>query len=147
MRLKRRHLLEGYIKVPELSKNGKQHLHVLMRGSYISQVLLSRWWQEIHKAKVVGITRVKYRRSKRDLAAYMAKYMSKACLWRYSWNWTWVWRGFCRDWKNLKRWWRNEINTGRAGDFKICIRLWALWLQGRWKPPPEVANPPHKWKL
>jgi len=52
MRLKRRNLIQGYIKVPEMSKNGKQHLHVLFRGSYLEQSLISNWWQEIHHAKV-----------------------------------------------------------------------------------------------
>lgn len=147
MRLKRRGLLEGYIKVPELSKNGKQHLHVLFRGSYISQVLLSRWWQELHKAKVVGITRVKYRSRKSDLAAYMAKYMSKALLWRYSWNWTWVWRGFVRDWAALKRWWRSEVAAGAPDNFRACINLWTLWLHGRWKPAPGQLPEPARAKF
>lgn len=107
MRLKRRGLMKGYIKVPELSKNGKQHLHVLFRGSYIDQALISQWWQELHQAKIIDIRAVKHGRSPRSLANYMAKYMSKANLYRYSWNWGWVWRGFVKDWTALKRWWHS----------------------------------------
>jgi len=133
-RLQRRGLIKGYIKVPELSKNGKQHLHVLFRGSYIDQRLISHWWQEIHQAKIVDIRKVSYRRSKQNLANEMAKYMSKANLYRYSWNWGWVWRGFCNDWKNLKRLFRHvegEINSGNVG---TLIKLWKFWLKGLWRP-------------
>ena len=116
MRLKRRGLMKGYIKVPELSKNGKQHLHVLFRGSYVDQKLLSAWWQELHHAKIVDIRRVWSNADKRKLASDMASYMAKANLYRYSWNWAWVWRGFCKDWTQLKRWWR-YLNEGGAYHF------------------------------
>ena len=133
-RLRRRGLIKGYIKVPEPSKNGKQHLHVLFRGKYIEQVLISQWWQEIHKAKVVDIRKVSYRRSKQNLANEMAKYMAKSTLYRYSWNWDWVWRGFCNDWQKLKRLFRyveGEINSGNVG---TLIKLWRFWLKGLWQP-------------
>jgi len=134
MRLKRRGLLKGYIKVPELSKNGKQHLHVLFRGSYLEQAELSKWWQELHGARVVDIRKVKGGRTPRQLASYMAKYMSKENIYRYSWNWDWVWRGFCRDWKLLKRLFRyvcGGIYPNNVGDL---LRLWRLWLHGFWEP-------------
>lgn len=102
MRLKRRGLVSAYIKVPEASKNGKQHLHVLYRGSYISQAYLSEVWQELHKAKVVDIRKAWSKGNNRRLASYMAKYMSKENFWRYSWSWSWVWRGFVKDWQLLK---------------------------------------------
>lgn len=134
MRLLRRGLIQGYIKVPELSKNGKQHLHVLFRGSYISQVLISRWWQEIHHAKIVDIRKVKGGRSPRQLASYMAKYMSKENIYRYSWNWGWVWRGFVGDWKRLK-----QLVTCFYGGISLTshetlLRWWRLWLKGFWQP-------------
>ena len=97
--LQRHNLMEGYIKVPELSKNGKQHLHVLFRGSYIQQSLIKAKWQQLHHAKIVDIRKVKYPKSKRAIASYMAKYLSKENIYRYSWNWGWVWRGFVGDWK------------------------------------------------
>jgi len=103
MRLKRRGLLKGYIKVPENTKKGKQHLHVLFRGSYIEQQLLSHMWDQIHHAKVVDIRAVKSYRHRRQIASDMASYMAKENHYRYSWNWDWVWRGFCKDWKELKR--------------------------------------------
>jgi len=133
-RLRRRGLVRGYIKVPELSKNGKQHVHVLFRGKYIEQTLISHWWQEIHNAKIVDIRLVAYRRHPRQLASYMAKYMSKENLWRYSWNWEWVWRGFVSDWKRLKRLVRQNYGeiTGKAKD--ILLIAWRLWLHGTWKP-------------
>jgi len=124
MRLKRRGLVEGYIKVPELSKNGKQHLHVLFRGEYIAQAMLSEWWQEIHKAKVVDIRQVRHKRSKGQLAAYMAKYLSKENFFRYSWSWDWVWRGFVKDWTKLKRGLREICEMS---DLKFTPALLFLW--------------------
>lgn len=134
MRLKRRNLIKGYIKVPELSKNGKQHLHVLFRGSYLEQALISHWWQEIHQAKIIDVRAVKSERSPKALASYMAKYMSKENLYRYSWNWEWVWRGFCNDWKRLKKLWHYMNESGTFYPFSDCLRWWRLWLKGFWTP-------------
>lgn len=134
MRLKRRGLLKGYIKVPELSKNGKQHLHVLFRGSYIEQAIISQWWQELHQAKVVDIRKVSYRRGKAGVAAYMAKYMSKENAFRYSWNWDWVWRGFVKGWKRLKLMLRTYYGEITGKIFQLLLTLWRLWLHGKWMP-------------
>jgi len=134
MRLKRRNLLQGYIKVPERSRNGKQHLHVLFRGSYIDQRLLSHWWNEIHHAKVVDIRAMRKGRDKKALASYMAKYMSKENAYRYSWSWGWVWRGFCKDWTQLKKLWRYHNQYGERTDFETLLRWWRLWLKGFWRP-------------
>jgi hypothetical protein len=134
MRLKRRNLLQGYIKVPEQSKNGKQHLHVLFRGSYIEQAYISHLWQQIHHAKIVDIRQVDRKRGNRKIASYMAKYMSKENIYRYSWNWGWVWRGFCNDWQQLKklfRWVKGDINSENIGHL---MKLWRLWLKGFWEP-------------
>jgi hypothetical protein len=129
MRLKRRGLVEGYIKVPEASKNGKQHLHVLFRGEYIAQAMLSEWWEEIHQAKVVDIRQVKQRRSKGQLAAYMAKYMSKDNFFRYSWSWNWVWRGFVKDWTALKRGVRIWCEMSGHEFMPALLFLWRLVLK------------------
>lgn len=142
MRLKRRGLIKGYIKVPEPSKNGKQHLHVLFRGSYIEQQLLSRWWQDIHHAKVVGITRVSKRRGKKGLAAYMAKYMSKDNFYRYSWSWEWVWRGFCKDWADLKKRFRQLEPFFNNLTFTYLIKVWAWCLRNDFHPPMNFLPDP-----
>jgi len=133
-RLRRRGLVRGYIKVPELSKNGKQHVHVLFRGEYIEQALISHWWQEIHNAKVVDIRLVPYRRNPKALASYMAKYLSKENLYRYSWNWEWVWRGFVSDWNKLKRLCRQTFGEIEGEVKDILLYSWHLWLKGKWKP-------------
>lgn len=103
MRLQRRGLIDSYVKVTEMTKKGKQHLHVLFRGKYIAQAMLSEMWQEIHKAKVVDIRRAGQKWSNSQMAHEMAKYMSKDSAMRYSWSWAWVWRGFVKDWDMLKR--------------------------------------------
>lgn len=127
MRLRRRRLIEGYIKVPERTKEGKLHLHILFRGKYIAQRFLSRQWKEIHESEIVDIRAVKLKRGKKNVAAYMAKYMNKSLAGRYSWNWNWVWRGFCNDWLLWKRFWWKEY--GQFGTlFSACISGWIMWL-------------------
>lgn len=135
MRLKRRGLIQGYIKVPEASRNGKQHLHVLFRGSYIEQALLSHWWQEIHHAKIIDIRKVGRNVDKKKLASDMASYMAKDNWYRYSWSWGWVWRGFCRDWARLKKLWRYLNESGEYYGFQKLLIWWRFWLKDLWTPP------------
>lgn len=142
MRLKRRNLIKGYIKVPNLSKNGKQHLHVLFRGSYIEQQLLSHWWQEIHQAKVVDIKIVRRGTDPKKLASEMASYMAKNNAFRYSWSWGWVWRGFAGDWAKLKKLVKltyGEI-TGKA--LQVLLLSWRMWLKGTWQPDFSFLSEP-----
>lgn len=128
-RMRRRNLIKGYIKVPEPSKNGKQHLHVLFRGSYIDQRLISQWWEEIHHAKVVDIRKVKYSRSPKQIACYMAKYLSKDNSFRYSADWGWVWRAFCKDWANLKRIGWYVARNGGNFPFSRVLEVWNICLR------------------
>ncbi len=134
MRLKRRDLIQGYIKVPERSKNGKQHLHVLFRGKFIEQAMISEWWQEIHKAQIVDIRNVGTKRHPKQLASYMAKYMSKENIYRYSWNWGWVWRGFVKDYQRLKKAYKCVRSDVNLVGFQEFIKWWRLWLKGIWQP-------------
>jgi len=134
MRLKRRHLLTGYIRVPEYTKSGLQHLHIIFRGSYIDQAYLSALWHQLHGAKVVDIRAIKNLDGKRGMANYMAKYMTKELAGRYSWDWGWVWRGFCRDWTHLKKLWRYLVGSGTGNTFQDLLRWWRLWLKGYWTP-------------
>jgi hypothetical protein len=143
LRLKRRGLLKGYIQVPELTKSGLQHKHVLFRGSYIEQQLISHWWQEIHKARVVDIRKVNTPSTKGRIAGYMAKYMAKDMIARYSWDWGWVWKGFVKGWKALYRYWRDE--EGKVGGFAVLLNAWRNALRdGPVKELIEalLANPP-----
>jgi len=150
MRLKRRGLIEGYIKVPEPTKEGGLHLHILFRGSYISQRLISKWWGEIHKSTIVDIRFVKLNRGKHKVAGYMAKYMSKESAGRYSWSWGWVWRGFCRHWVIYKKYWWKHFNVEGKTTFRNCLIGWQMWLHGLYSfdiagmeedlPPPLVIR-------
>lgn len=124
MRLKRRGLLTAYIKVPELSKNGKQHLHIIFRGQYIAQAMISELWQQLHQAKIVDIRGISKNPSKSYLAAYMAKYLSKENFFRYSWSWSWVWKGFVKDWNKLKSIAYHLTEAGIYTSMKDVLNLW-----------------------
>lgn len=130
MRMLRRHLIQGYIKCPELTEEGRQHLHVLFRGSYVSQRLLSQWWEKIHQSPVVDIRSFRPYGGKRRIAAYMAKYMSKELAGRYSWSWGWVWRGFAGHWQKWKKWWSYWYERPGKTSFKNCLVGWQFWLKG-----------------
>lgn len=129
-RMKRRGLIEGYIKIPERTKNGREHLHILFRGKYIPQKLLSKWWDEIHHSKVVDIRFVKLKGGSHKIANYVSKYMSKDTAGRYSWSWGWVWRGFCKDWDTYRRYWWKWFHVEGKTTFRNCIKGWDFWLRG-----------------
>ena len=97
---------------------------------HISQRLVSKWWGEIHKSKIVDIRFVKLNRGKHKVAGYMAKHMSKESAGRYSWSWGWVWRGFCRHWTIYKRYWWRHFNTEGKTTFRNCLIGWKMWLYG-----------------
>lgn len=134
MRMIRRGLLQGYIKVPEMGADGRKHLHVLFRGSYVEQRLIKEWWSQIHNSEIVDIRLLKPYGNPRRVASYMAKYMSKEAAGRYSWSWGWVWRGFCQDWALYKKWWWKCIHVEGRTSFSNCIAGWNLWLKGAWQP-------------
>lgn len=140
MRMVRRGLLQGYIRVPERGQNFRDHLHILFRGSYIDQALIKHWWSQIHNSDIVDIRLVRTYGSPRKIAAYMAKYMSKESSGRYSWSWGWVWRGFVKDWTLYKRWWWKTIHVEGKNSFRNCIAGWDMWLKGVWQPDLDLMQ-------
>lgn len=127
-RLRRRGLLEAYFCVPEVTRSGLVHLHLIFRGSYIAQALLSKWWEDIHQAPVVDIRLVKFTR--KAVARYVGKYVSKdLSFFRWSCSWSWVWKGFCRSWEQLKR---------VARDYDLS----RTWLLNIWRIHCCMALPP-----
>jgi hypothetical protein len=135
MRLGRRKLVTSYIRVPELTKTGLRHDHVLFRGSYIEQKFLSEQWEAIHGAPVVDIRRV---RGRRGIANYLANYLAKSPASRYSYSWTWVWKGFVGSWSYLKKIAYN--NSWSSRHLLTCWR-WAVKLNRKIEevlPWPEV---------
>lgn len=130
MRLLRRGLIKGYIKVPETAPDGRQHLHVLFRGSYIEQQLIKRMWESIHRSSIVDIRLVRVGRNPGRVANYMAKYMSKDAAGRYSWSWWWVWPGFCRHWTVYKRWYWLFLDRQGKTTFSNLLFGWDCILRG-----------------
>ena len=129
MRMKRRGYIRSYIKVPEPTKAGKQHLHVIIEGEYIHQAYIAEQWRNIHHAKIVDIRRVRHGNGKHRLASYMAKEMSKNGMFRYSWSWSWVWKGFCKDWAKLKRLWHYHNFYAANIPFSDLLKIWRHFLR------------------
>lgn len=134
MRLRRRGLVQGYIRVTETTESGLLHLHILFRGSYISQRWISATWKEIHGAPIVDIRPFRLSTNPKKTANYMAKYMSKDSASRYSWSWGWVWRGFCRHWLILKRRVRQQYPGDHALWLSKVLQLWQLCLHDKLAP-------------
>lgn len=119
MRLKRRTMLVDYIRVAELTKRGVRHEHILFRGTYIQQSYLSYLWNQIHRSPVVDIRAIRDWGSKRRVAGYVAKYLSKASCGRTSYSWGWVFKGFVGQWELLKK------GLGRLGcGISAIIKFW-----------------------
>jgi hypothetical protein len=90
MRLRRRFGSFEYIGVKEI-KGDREHLHLVFRGSYMEQALISAMWQGIYHSKVVDIRKV-YKA--RGGARYLAKYLAKGILNRYWCSYNWVFKGW-----------------------------------------------------
>ena len=90
MRLRRRFGAFEYIGVREI-KSDRQHLHLVFRGSYIEQLLISDLWVEIHHSPIVDIRAMyKVRGGARELAKYIGKEICN----RYWCSYNWVFRGW-----------------------------------------------------
>ena len=141
MRLKRRNILIDYIRVIEYTRSGFEHVHMIYRGSYIPQPVLSDMWQEIHQAPIVDIRSIKSSRHHlRGAAGELAKYMAKEGCRRYSWSWGWVYKGFVRTWKQAKSLFSQIIHYHPIpGAFLRFIDLWHIHLRGR-SPPSHLIN-------
>lgn len=138
MRLKRRNLLDGYIKVVEQAPDGRKHLHILIRGPFIKQAIIKAMWTDIHQSSIVDIRLVKPRRTPAAMASYMAKYMSKEHAGRYSWSWAWVWRGFVGHWTILKRYVRWCYYDKDVNPMPMVLKLWRFYLKTGKQPDWEL---------
>ena len=99
MRLRRRLGAFEYIGVREI-KGDRQHLHLVFRGSYIEQKLISAMWDKLHKSQVVFIEAV-YKA--RGGANYLAKYICEQADNRYWCSYNWVFKGWCGWSKRVMR--------------------------------------------
>ena len=109
MRLRRRWGRYEYLGVKE-KKGDRTHLHLVFRGKYMEQALISAMWADLHKSPVVDIrqvTRVK------GGARYLAKYLAKATIDeetgelkynRYWASYNWVFPGWVSWSQRVKRW-------------------------------------------
>jgi hypothetical protein len=99
MRLRRRFGQFEYIGVKEV-KGDRQHLHLVFRGGYMEQAIISAMWQAIHKSKIVDI-RLVYKA--RGGVRYLAKYLTKEMFNRYWASYNWVFKGWVGWSKRFKK--------------------------------------------
>lgn len=76
-RIRRRHgaRARGYVKVVEFTAAGTPHLHLALDIPFTSQRWLSEQWHELTGSPIVDIRAV---HSRRGVARYLAKYLTKA---------------------------------------------------------------------
>ncbi len=99
MRLRRRWGVFQYIGVKEI-KGDRQHLHLVFRGSYMQQAVVSAMWASLHLSPIVDIEAVY---EARGGARYLAKYLAKEAVNRYWASYDWVFRGWVGWSKRVKR--------------------------------------------
>lgn len=80
-----------YLAIAEATDAGEPHLHILLRGGYIPQKLLSEFMRDFIESPIVDIRRI---RDSRKAVAYVAKYVTKAPLQFGSAKRYWFSRGF-----------------------------------------------------
>lgn len=123
-----------YFIVMETTKTGEPHLHILVRGPYLSQKWLSKRMQELARAPIVD---VRYVRSAKKAAEYVSKYVGKAP----------------KQFDGCKRYWRSmdymhptraEIKAQRAPDttFYFIRQDFATYTKalGSYGITPSAAN-------
>ncbi len=78
-----------YMGVIERGKGGMVHIHVVGYGDFIPQEEISRWWQDVHGAKITYIESVRHYMERKKLnvddltlaiklmIGYVTKYLSK----------------------------------------------------------------------
>ena len=132
MRLRRRYGRFEYIGVVE-TKGDRVHLHLVFRGEYMAQAMISSMWQEIHSSPVVDIRAVW---GARGGARYLVKYLAKATS-RYWASYEWVFKGWV-GWSHRVKRAVGEFPSrsllmvlARLDKVKRCITLeWLGWDYG-----------------
>ena len=99
LRLRRRFGRFEYIGVRE-KKGDREHLHIVFRGRYMEQAVVSRIWNEVHKSPVVDIRLI---RGVKGGARYLAKYLVKGERNRYWTSYNWVFQGWIRWSQKVKQ--------------------------------------------
>ena len=76
-RIRRAHPKDAidYFVVTEATKRGEPHLHILLRSPYLAHSMLSEAMAELASAPIVDIRKI---RGRKEIAAYVAKYIAKA---------------------------------------------------------------------
>lgn len=100
LRLRRRYGRFEYIGVKEV-KGDREHLHLVFRGEYMEQSVISAMWASIHKSPVVDVRAV-YK--VRGGVRYLAKYLAKETLSRYWASYNWVFKGWVGWSKRFNKW-------------------------------------------
>ena len=100
LRLRRRFGRFEYIGVKEV-KGDREHLHLVFRGKYMKQALISAMWASLHKSPVVDIRLAK---GVKGGARYLAKYLTKGEFNRYWASYNWVFPGWVSWSQRVKRW-------------------------------------------
>jgi len=131
MRLRRRLGRFEYVGVREV-KGDRQHLHLVFRGSYIEQQLISAIWTEVHKSPVVFVEAMyKVRGGARELG----KYLTKEIYNRYWASYGWVFKGWVGWSHKVRRIYGNfpskHILVALA-KLDVLERLRAMWILAPW---------------
>ena len=140
-KLRRRDIEFEYFNVKTKEGNGVLHLFFVFtsRKAYISQKWLSKTWQEIHKARIVFISKYRYKAAKKLSCYLVSQYVGgQSGFDRYSWSRKEP-SGFVKCWHCLKRWYSDQelyhvwqrYLAGQTLHLQGDMIIWCV------KPPPD----------
>jgi len=103
-RLRRLGNVRAYIKVIETRPDSRSHIHLIARGTYLDQALISALWSSIHNSPIVDIRAVQGgNRHRWAVARYLVKYLTKELHRRVSPSRHWLYPGSSHAWNSLVR--------------------------------------------
>lgn len=130
MRMRRRLSKFEYIGVREIDSRGACHLHILYRGDYVSQKMVSAFWSEIHLSPVVDIRLARGGRAR--LGLYLSKYLCKNVYNRFWCSYGWVFKGWL-GWSKYIKWQtrgypsrESILHLARCSKSFCAYELWRL---------------------
>jgi len=129
-RLRRLGNVRAYIKVIETRPDSRAHIHLIARGTYLDQALISSLWSSIHHSPIVDIRAVQGgNRNRWAIARYLVKYLTKELSRRVSPSRNWLYPGACHAWNSLVRA-TNRVNSLVPGSvtWSLVLSVWSAHL-------------------
>lgn len=120
----------AFFGIREWYSDGRVHAHIMFRGCYIPQKLLSTWWSDIHHSPYCWTNYAYGAHS--HAVGYISKYFSKGAVGRSFASQDWVYRGYIKDF--------HEISSRYYQDMRLLIIKWHAHLSRHVRAPSPIES-------